>query len=303
MENKSPSNPNKGAGAKSPCNSATKPCKRPSRAQIECPTKVEFKEDNTKYGFDDHTSATVSWKSLEAGKSDTIMAKITPAAKYNNVKFTSTDTSKVIISPAKAGSGAQVVQAQGIANGESEIKASCDGSILGKIKVKTYIKRTKTIAVRLVHEKNYNSTDVADAVIKSYLKKVYDQAVFEFKVTRLPAKTVVFDLNGDGKLDDDNWMTVEMQRIRDACKDTKYDYNIFLVDNPSFGGAGFMDFNQRYGFVYVDVGVAEKTIAHELGHGAFGLMHTPSDSDNIMYSSYSDAKWRLRKAQWDEINP
>lgn len=303
MENKSPPNPSKGAGAKSPCNSATKSCKHPAKAKIECPTKVEFKEHNTKYGFDDHTSATVPWKSLEKGRSDTVMAKVTPVAKYSSVKFTSTDTSKVKISPSKAGSGAQVVQVQGVANGESEIKASCDGSDLGNIKVKTYTKKTKTVAVRLVHEKNYNSTDVTDAAIKSYLKKVYNQAVFEFKVTRLPTKTVAFDLNNDGKIDVNSWMSAEMRKIRDQCKDDSYDYNIFLVDNPIDNSAGYMSFNQRYGFVHVDVGIAKKSIAHELGHGAFGLRHTPSDSENIMYSSYSDAKWRLRKAQWDKVNP
>ena len=52
-------------------------------------------------------------------------------------------------------------------------------------------------------------------------------------------------------------------RIRDACK-SDYDYNIFLVDRPSDGTTGFMNFNQKYGFVHADGGNA-KTVAHELG--------------------------------------
>lgn len=48
------------------------------------------------------------------------------------------------------------------------------------------------IAIRLVHEKNYKSMDVADKDIKEYLKKVYKQAVFEFKIKRLPKKNGCF---------------------------------------------------------------------------------------------------------------
>ena len=63
-----------------------------------------------------------------------------------------------------------------------------------------------------------------------------------------------------------------------------------------------MNFNQKYGFVFGDAGNA-KTVAHELGHGMAGLLHTPYDLDNIMYDYESASKWRLRKDQWDQLNP
>lgn len=269
-----------------------------------CPTTVKFKEHNTVYGFDDYTNSAIPWKSVEKGKSDSVKAEITPAGDYANVQFTSSDPTKVTVSPAKATSGSQVVTVTGVANGEAEIQASCNGNVLGRMKVKTYTRKTKTVAVRLFHEKNYNSTDVSDADIKSFLKKVYNQAVFEFKVTRLSAKKVEFDLNKDGKIDVNSWMSAEMIKIRDKCKDDSYDYNIFLVDNPLDGSTGFMRFNQRYGFVHAGTsGKPESTIAHELGHGGFGLTHTSSDNKNIMYNVASSTKWRLRKDQWDKINP
>lgn len=289
--------PTSGPGAGAACSPTTVPC------PLDCPTKVEFKEHNTVYGFDDFTVAGVPWKSVEKGKSDTVIAEITPPGKFANVQFTSSATAKVTVSPASAASGSQVVTVTGVDNGESEIKASCGGAELGKMKAKTYTRKTKTVAVRLVHETRYTSTDVPDATIQAYLKKVYDQAVFEFTVTRLPAKTVAFDLNRDGKIDVDSWMSAEMRKIRDACKDDSYDHNIFLVNKSSDNSAGFMDFNQRYGFIHPDVGEPKKSVAHELGHGSAGLSHTPADSENIMFSDYSSAKWRLRKDQWDKINP
>ena len=241
-----------------------------------------------------------------------VLSILAPIVKFPGV------VSRYAISPTAAGSGTQVVTVTGSANGESEITATCGGGMLGKFRTKTYTKKTKTVAVRLVHEKNYNSTDISDATIKSFLENVYRQAVFEFKLTRLPAKTVEFDTvttakdasgtvtrtsGSDGKVDVEDWMTDEMKKIRDECKDDSYDHNIFLVDRPSDGSTGVMSFNQRYGFVHVDNSSRpESTFAHELGHGGFGLTHTSGDPDNIMYDYSSITKWRLRKVQWDKIN-
>ncbi len=288
---------NKGSGK---CDGVGASC----AASKDCPTKVEFKEHNTIYGFDDYTNSSVPWKSVEKGKSDTVKVKITPAGKFANVQFTSSDTAKVTVSPATAASDSQIVTVKGVANGEAEIKATCGGSVLGTMKVKTYTKKTKTVAVRLVHEKNYTSTDVSEADIESFLKKVYNQAVFEFVITKLSAKTVEFDLNKDGKFEDNNWMSTEMRTLINECKDDSYNFNIFLVNNPAYvGGTGFMRLNQKYGFVYPDnSGKPVSTLAHELGHGSFRLSHTSGDSDNIMYDYASTSKWRLRKDQWDMIH-
>lgn len=144
--------------------------------------------------------------------------------------------------------------------------------------------------------------DVADIDIKEYLKKVYKQAVFEFKIKRLPKKTVAFDLNKDGKIDVDSWISKEMQKIIDDCKDKSYDHNIFLVNKPTDGSTGFMEFNKRYGFVHAGISpFPGNIIAHELGHRAFKLTHTSADKNNVMYG-YVGNIWRLREKQWNEIN-
>ena len=278
-----------------PTDGTKKPC--------PCPTEVKFKEHGTDYGWDDFTNSSVPWISVEVGKSNTAKATITPADRASYAEFKSLKTANVTVSPAKASASDETVTVKGVKKGEAEIQSTCRGVVLGKMKAKAYKKKTKTVAVRLVHEKNYNSTDISDAKIKDFLKKVYKQAVFEWKVTRLPAKTVTFDKNKDGKVDVEKWMSDEMKIIRDECKDTSYDHNIFLVDKPSDDSTGFMSFNQRYGFVHAgNSGRPESTLAHELGHGGFALTHTPGDSDNIMYNYASNTKWRLRKDQWDKVN-
>lgn len=276
----------------------------------KCPEKVEFKEaPATIYGFDDYSVPAVPWKSVEKGKKDTIIAKITPTAKFSCVEFICSDTSKATVAPIKAASGIQTLTIKGVNNGETEVKAMCNGTELGKFQVKTYTKKTKTVAVRLVHETNYMSTDIKDVDIKQYLKKFYNQAVFEFRLIRLPAKTINFDLDKNGQLDVESWMSTEMIEIRDACKDPKYDYNIFIVDKPSDDSLGFMGFSQQYGFVHADSTSPPEdaiTVAHELGHGAFGLQHPDqngdNDKDNLMHSDETGTS-RLRKNQWDIINP
>ena len=297
-DEKTPTPPGAPAGAGKPaCPPTTAGC------PLDCPTKVEFKEHNTVYGYDDHTNASVPWKSVEKGQTDTVKALITPAGKFANAQLTSSSAGKVTLTPATPAGASQVVTVKGVANGEAEIKGACGGSDLGKIKVKTYTKKPKTVAVRLVHETKYKSTDLSDADIRARLKKVFDQAVVEFTLSRLPEKTVSFDKNKDGKIDVESWMSKEMKAVRDSCKDDSYDFNIFLVDKPSDDSFGFMGFNQRYGFVHADQTTTPlKSLSHELGHG-MGLEHEQTDTDNLMKQGEGDNMWRLRKHQWDKLNP
>lgn len=335
---------------------------------------TQFLGDNGKYGFDDFTIPNVPAKSVMIGDSDTVKIEITPDMVANSIYFRSTVPANVTVNPNNATSAAQIVTVTGVAKGDSEIQAnvgSVDGYNFAKMKVTCYSRRTKTVAIRLVHEENDDiqvipvgggggpdatciqtgpngvldtvpagddeismdvlgkevikngpdsicntkanntnifSTDINYAAVENFLKKVYNQAIFSWDVKRLPAMAVNFDLNKDRKLDTETWMSAEMQVIRDNCKDDNYDYNIFLVNNPSRGySGGKMDFN-KYGFVFVDVCLdagsvitPESSVAHELGHGAFDLQHTHSDPGNIMYNI--PEYWQLRKWQWDIINP
>ena len=151
------------------------------------------------------------------------------------------------------------------------------------------------------------STDpFSAATLQDFLNNtVYNQAVVNWTVTKLSDKAVNFDLNRDGYIDVSTWKTAEMDVVINNCKDDSYNYNIFLVDNPSDGSFGFMQSNQKYGFVHADQSPYDTcTTAHELGHGAFSLSHESGlgVSVNIMTQG-SQYKWRLFEGQWDSINP
>lgn len=150
------------------------------------------------------------------------------------------------------------------------------------------------------------STDpYTEAELQDYLNNtVYNQAVVKWTVKKLDAKAANFDLNNDGMIDVSSWTTAEMDVVIAECKDDTRDHNIFLVDNPSDNSYGFMQFNQRYGFVHGDTSPApQTTTAHELGHGAFELTHESGlgVGVNLMTQGGQD-KWRLFVDQWSTIH-
>ena len=150
------------------------------------------------------------------------------------------------------------------------------------------------------------STDpYTDAQLQSYLNGiVYNQVIVRCtEVEKLPPMTVNFDLNRDGYIDVTSWPTSEMSVIMSQCDDLNYTHMIFVVNNPSDGSAGFMDFGQKWGFIHPETGCPNmlQVTAHELGHGRGEFVHTPSDLENLMYNYCNNSPWRLRKQQWKDI--
>jgi hypothetical protein len=287
-------------------------------------TEVKYEELGDKYGFDNKTKPTEPWKSVKNADTDTVKALINPAAAAPKVKFKSSATGKATVAPAMATASPQTLTFTGVAKGETSIDAKGDtADSLGKMGVASYPEKTFTVSVRVVNEKKvdaadvgYTSTDLTDAKIKAHLALAYKQAVAKWTLVRTAACSVDFDLNDDGKIDVESWTSTEMDKLIAGCK-TANSYDIFLVDNPSDNSFGFMSFGQKYGFVHADQTTSpEKSFAHELGHGAFSLPHPKSDpawpftdgtseKDNVNLMSQGDSltKFRLRKKQWDVINP
>jgi hypothetical protein len=104
-----------------------------------------------------------------------------------------------------------------------------------------------------------------------------------------------------------------VRKIIDGAGDSSYDYQVFLVNKPNDGSLGWSGLNNgdRAGVIHGDkTGEAPNTIAHEMGHGLFGLKHSDNDStnphkdsgdtDNLMHSDETGTT-HLRKYQWDQI--
>ena len=218
--------------------------------------------------------------------------------------------------------------------GEAVLSAKLEGTQkeLARLRVVPFPQKEITVGIRLVHEKFWLPTpNIGD--VSGVLKEIYRQACIDVTIKPLDAITIDFDLNQDGKLDvsrrrlfgSSSWMSSEMKAIQTAS-DNKGDtfgchYVIFVVCTPSRNVAGKMGFNQPYGFVFGDVlanlkslgvDVDGVTVAHELGHGQ-GLPHTheiadnvpldQQDQDNLMDPYAGTNKNRLRKNQWNALNP
>jgi hypothetical protein len=165
----------------------------------------------------------------------------------------------------------------------------------------------------LANDSTIVSNDVDVVQVEDYLNDVYKQAAIVWSVTHLDDCVCNYDLNRNDSVEVKVWSSPELEAIRQKCGVLGYDKNIFLVNNPTDHSYGFMQLNQTYGFVHADRSPnPPNTIAHELGHG-LGLAHTfetstdpppepiVMDEKNLMHPTSTE--WRLRKYQWDIINP
>ncbi len=148
--------------------------------------------------------------------------------------------------------------------------------------------------------------------IQTQLNAIYNKAAVSFSVTignPFSLTTSDFDTNGDNALEigTSNWLanyTQEQYNIINQFKASQAIasemHYVFVTNdiNTSRSVAGFMPLMRRYGFVFSNaIGTATeenkgsfvKVLAHELGHGAFGLRHpstaygtTPKTTDFLM---------------------
>jgi hypothetical protein len=173
-------------------------------------------------------------------------------------------------------------------------------------------------ANKICESRAYN-TDVRTMLIsmpqlQDTLNKYYSQSVYKWEVIGIEERIVNFDLNRDGKIDVESWLSSEMKSIVDNCIMDTTIFNIIVVDNPNDGSNGYSEFpdknTKRLAFVHPQNSPnIYLTICHELGHGAFKLKHPfnefsgfpkgGKDIFNIM--NYGTKRNRFRKYQWEKI--
>lgn len=291
---------------------------------------LEFSGAGARFGFDQmqHDAlshyyqrlgdgAYVPWKALSTSQPD----KITAVVRADHVSPTrlTLEAGGVPI-PVVVDGNAISSELQGKANGlEEELLAiytpgdSIPPAVAGKMNLVTYNQVYHRLVVVPVN--NAHLPAGLDAVkIMHYLNGVYSQAVVSWIVTDSPGLTVdlgdVFDNRPAGGLAN---YSADMKKVLDAYgppdDNTWY---LFIVQTPADATTlGYMPRDRRAGFIFIEPheGNANsflKTIAHELGHGAFNLKHTfsehpltPGSTDNLM--DYSDGT-SLYKYQWDNIH-
>ncbi|MDX9694678.1 MAG: fibronectin type III domain-containing protein [Bacteroidales bacterium] len=276
-------------------------------------------------------SVYLPWKSLSAASMDRILVKfsdfdttITPEkVRFRNAvgenltsyAFEDKNDQRLVLLNGQTSLEAQTIEAyvafKDTSNKEQEL-------VVGKFNTISYEK--ENINVVLVPVNGPSPFAVADFV--NALNDIYKQAAISWTVTLQSQYDIdksEWDLDDDNKLndgestllssysDEQNKLKRKYKHDRDIDNKTYY---VFLLNgiNSKTGLAGYMPIKGQYGFIYPGSTDA-RTIAHELGHGAFRLWHTFSDeneyimaqnsSDNLM--DYNNGQ-RLHKYQWDYIH-
>jgi predicted chitinase len=188
----------------------------------------------------------------------------------------------------------------------------------GKLEVVAYDNGTATHNVVIVLVNGAQLSGSGTGLLQAALNNVYGQACETFAVSLGPSLTfsgTSFDANPSDAVSYTDDMSALIENLKDTLSGTYNadNFYLFVLSKYSVNKAGIMPFNQNFGFIFVDnqTGTAlERTIAHEIGHGAFGLLHTfhtydhevqldSMTTDNLM--DYAGGT-HLFKYQWDEIH-
>ena len=178
---------------------------------------------------------------------------------------------------------------------------------IGKLTVNTYEKKIVNLTLVRVNEASVPNLNR----IEKYLNQTYRCANVTFNLSeaeiQIPELTT-FTHGGSNRTSVYNDDQKKVLSFYDSLMTENY-YYLFFVDNvknkyDSLGTAvaGYMPRGYNAGFIYD--GGSERTISHEIGHGAFNLEHAFENStnsgktDNLMDYSEGVSLWHF---QWDEI--
>ena len=295
--------------------------------------KLTFKEaSGSRYGFDEkkydelasryekiENNYFIPYKSVETGKTDNLNA-VLEGTNLDKTKIRFEAGGVPVTATPFSGNQSNVI-VTGKNDGEQEalvaIYSPADTTrkdqILGRVNVVTYNEVKKTLYIVPVNGNTY-SFGTAQS-LQEKLNAIYRQAVVNWSVTVTEGITVPnitpFDVGSSGMLSNYTDHMKDVIRVyKDNMTDNEDTYYLFLVSNPTNAQVnGFMPRNKQAGFILKDKHTNEaevaRTIAHELGHGAFNLHHTfmeenfsvpEGKTDNLM--DYAGGT-KLYKYQWD----
>ncbi|PWS28677.1 hypothetical protein DHW03_02185 [Pedobacter yonginense] len=226
----------------------------------------------------------VSQKSVESQQAEEIQAKITITDKNlsaDRLEFKTASGEKL---SATQKDGIYTINIIGaLPNNDKEIyayhpDAAKGGANIGKLNISAFGKISKKVVLVPV---NGNGRLLSASSTQQRLNRIYSQAVVEWQVEvaeSFDAQNTAFN---DLETANSNVMSAYtdgqkalIKAYRQSHKLENGTYYIFLVNSLSDGSAGYMVRGGQVGFVATSKGDLERTVAHELGHGAFMLQHT-----------------------------
>lgn len=287
---------------------------------------------NMQYGFDQRKydaigkdyeqlkNYSVAWKSVASGGVTDVVTAILSGTGVdaNQIKF---EQSGVALQAQPFANNQTTLSVRGGSDGTEEgllalYSASDTGKVqvLGKLNVVSYNKISNSVVIVPVNTTTLPS-GLTPQIIEDSLNAIYKQAVVDWKVSiASPIEVALGDSFDDGDSELLSNYTDDMKKVIKAFGKLQDEtFYLFLVNNPkSSDGLGYMPRGKQAGFIFVDRHGADKsalmrTMAHELGHGAFGLHHTFKEpnftltkgaTDNLM--DYPSGN-KLYKYQWDKM--
>ncbi len=307
---------------------------KPYNPAGDLPTALFHKASMSTYGYDSlayealrsyYPVATINgkevgipYKALPVSGSDNVVLELKPGSSKLTTDSLTIDvqTNAKVMSRSVMGNNRLMVSLQGLSEGEEPImvrytKHDVDGKTeqvdIGAAKAVVYQPQPmKLVVVPLA------GTTAPDAsALQSQLSAIYGQAVTSWTVTvtapfayTIPGGQLEF-----GSSEMASSYTEGMNNLIDAYKvanPSLEDGTYYLFVVPRFSDAtlqGYMPRARRFGFI-AQSSTDARTLAHELGHGAFNLEHTfpvlpQGTTDNLM--DYNGGT-RLIKPQWDLIH-
>ncbi len=189
---------------------------------------------------------------------------------------------------------------------------------LGKLNIYSYAPKKQDVYIVPVKDKQGNTLSFDINAVQEELQKTYGKIGVTFNISeKEPIAYGDWDKNGDNKLQVSGsglftQYTPEMKALNNAVakaygveKDKLYLLLVNEGDAKEGSPHGDMPRNQQFGYLFN--GYTPRTVAHEIGHGAFSLQHTfektyqvPENStDNLMDYKGGNV---LIKHQWDIIH-
>ena len=204
----------------------------------------------------------------------------------------------------------------------SYIKDDGDEVPVGYLNLMSYESQSKNVVIVPVDgEFKYQAS-----ALQAFLDKVYAPAMvsWDVQVADKPLEVEYNEGEANGlntsrtffsSFNEEMKKVIKAMESRGDYKPDKATYYLFVMnkaENESLNG--LMPFNSKYGFLFTGDGPDQtqlfRTIAHELGHGAFKLRHNfdqfkeieKRSTQNLMdYTTTPETATILRKFQWDEI--
>jgi hypothetical protein len=185
---------------------------------------------------------------------------------------------------------------------------------IGKLKVKQYEPIRKNIILVPVND----AVAPNPSLLQDKLNKIYAPAVAAwdvksaepFEVSEEDLKTLDEGESGMFASFPQNMRQFNRDYKRSVENFDKDAYYLFVIEGDYSNKAGIMPFKRQFGYIFKNnVDNINKTIAHELAHGAFRLRHTFSEegfianknsTDNLM--DYRPDGTDLYKHQWDLVH-